>query len=228
MNDKTVALSVSGHILLYKEWEEYYNLTPTITDTGLIATYSKAVFTSLPVAIKFLKENKKRIIEEFPGALIEFELNIYSRYLPELPEDVPDKILDIYLKKILDIKEIYHTSDSAIGYNILSFYLGRRGGEITSLLNLEYHDDRIIKVYNFLREQKTRFWWQLLLMTRQNCFMIREEGRLDQLLKEYHRVNDNLLKNGTDYEKECWEKSQDDMKNGRFGNIIKDFMIDKV
>jgi len=202
-----------------------------MTDTGLIATYSNAVFTSLPAAIEFFKENKKRIIEEFPEALIEFELNIYSRYLPELPEDVPDKILDIYLKKILDIKEIYHTSDSAIAYNILSFYLGQRGGEITSLLNLEHHDDRIIKVYNFLREQKTRFWWQLLLMTRHQNFRIHDytpTPRHHQLLKEYHRVNDNLLKNGTDYEKDCWEKSQDDMKNGRFGNIIKDFMIDKV
>ena len=138
---------------------------------------------------------------------VEMLVNLYSWHLRDLSLEISEKVTDAFLEKIIHRKNRFNTSDSAIAYNILTYYHDKRDwGKFNSFLDPKYHDERLQEIYNFISKHKTRFWWQLICAWARidqgtNIRPLPENpsgilaDNLEELLREYNIVNDNIIKN---------------------------------
>ena len=169
---------------------------------------------------------------------VEMLVNLYSWHLRDLSLEISEKVTDAFLEKIIHRKNRFNTSDSAIAYNILTYYHDKRDwGKFNSFLDPKYHDERLQEIYNFISKHKTRFWWQLICAWARidqgtNIRPLPENpsgilaDNLEELLREYNIVNDNIIKNYSKSENTAWENSHNCMRDGTHGQLIQKFIND--
>ena len=68
---------------------------------------------------------------------VEMLVNLYSWHLRDLSLEISEKVTDAFLEKIIHRKNRFNTSDSAIAYNILTYYHDKRDwGKFNSFLDV--------------------------------------------------------------------------------------------